>query len=222
MESKQLKNNEDKKGNKLLYFITHHNFLIAIVIIIATILVGVIIYFGINSSRVYIEKSEINAPIISLSSQTPGIIDRLFVKEGDVVGTNLVVAEVNGQSIKTKTSGLITSVQNTPGQFVSSNTPIVEMIDPSEFRVIGHLDEDKGLNKIKPGQTAIFSVDTFGSKKFYGSVESVSPSARQQDIVFSISDKREIKQFDIFVKFDTYKYPELKNGMSAKLWIYVQ
>jgi len=43
--------------------------------------------------------------------------------------------------------------------------------------------------------------------------------SREGDVVFNISDKREVKQFDVKVRFDISKYPELKNGMSAKMWI---
>jgi hypothetical protein len=94
------------------------------------------------------------------------------------------------------------------------------MIDPDQLRVIGHIDEDKGLADIRVGQRVTFTADAFGSKEYDGVVESIAPSARQQDIVFSISDKRQVSQFDITVKFDVEKYPELKNGMSAKMKVY--
>jgi hypothetical protein len=38
--------------------------------------------------------------------------------------------------------------------------------------------------------------------------------------VFSISDKREEREFEVRAIYDTNAYPELKNGMSAKMWIY--
>ena len=66
----------------------------------------------------------------------------------------------------------------------------------------------------------MFTVDAYGAKEYHGVVDSVSPTARTSDIVFSISDKREEKQFDVKVKYDIYAYPELKNGMSVKMWIY--
>ena len=94
------------------------------------------------------------------------------------------------------------------------------MVDPSQLRVVAHVDEDKGLSDIMPGDQATFTVDAFGSKKFTGVVDDVSPTARQQDIVFNISDARQTDQFDVSIRFDTAAYPELKNGMSAKVWIY--
>jgi hypothetical protein len=93
------------------------------------------------------------------------------------------------------------------------------MIDSTDLRVVGHLDEDKGLKDVQVGQLAIFKLDAFGGKKYLGVVDEISETSRESGVVFNISDKREVKQFDIKVRFDTDAYPELKNGMSAKIWI---
>lgn len=182
--------------------------------------IGGIIYWKINQSRVYIEKAEINAQIISLFPNAPGVLDNMFVREGDKVQENMIVARVGGMPIRAKTNGMIISVLNTPGEIISAQTPVVKMIDSSEFKVIGRLGEDKGLRYIKPGQLVIFTVDAFGSKEYQGIVDSISPTSRESDIVFSISDKRQEKEFEVKVKFDIDAYPELKNGMSAKMWVY--
>jgi hypothetical protein len=96
------------------------------------------------------------------------------------------------------------------------------MIDPSQLRIVGTIDENKGLNKIRVGQLASFTVDAFGSKTYNGVVDEVSPSSRQTDVVFNISDSRPVNQFNIKVRFDQNSYPELKNGMSAKLTIFTK
>lgn len=194
--------------------------LILVILIVATISIGAVIYLKIQNSRVYVENSELYAPIITLSPSAPGVLDRLFVKQGDSVRRNMVVAQVNSVPIMAKTDGIVISVTNTPGQLVSAQTAVVSMIDPNELAVIGHVGEDKGLKDIKQGQYVLFVVDAFPKKEYTGYVSSISPSARQSDIVFSISDKRQQRQFDVKVKFDIEAYPELKNGMSAKMWIY--
>jgi hypothetical protein len=51
-------------------------------------------------------------------------------------------------------------------------------------------------------------------------VDEVSPTSRQSDVVFNISSQRQEQEFNIKIRFDVNKYPELKNGMSAKSWIY--
>jgi multidrug efflux pump subunit AcrA (membrane-fusion protein) len=96
------------------------------------------------------------------------------------------------------------------------------MIHPEDMRVVGAVDENKGLEEIKPGQKASFTVDTFGSKTYVGVVDSVSQTADDTGVVFSISDKRPTEKFDVKVRFNVADYPELKNGMSAKITIYVK
>lgn len=198
----------------------YHEVVVSIVItLVFAILVGGIVYYQINQGRIYIENAGISAPIILLKPQSSGILDQVLVRSGDSVSINDVVAKVDGRSIKTKSEGIVSFANNVPGQYVSVQDTIVKMFNPNELRVVGRVDEDKGLVEIKPGQRVVFTVDAFGSKKYDGIVESVSPIARQSDIIFSISDKREEKQFDVNIKFVT-SYPELKNGMSAKMWIY--
>jgi len=73
---------------------------------------------------------------------------------------------------------------------------------------------------VSVGQRATFTVDAFGGRVFNGIVDEVSPTSRAGDVVFSISDKRQEQEFNIKVRYDATAYPELKNGMSAKLTIY--
>ena len=88
------------------------------------------------------------------------------------------------------------------------------------MKVVGEIDETKGLKSIVVGQRATFTVDAFSGKKYEGVVDEISPTSNDTGIVFSISDKRPIKKFDIKIRFNTASYPELKNGMSAKITVY--
>jgi multidrug resistance efflux pump len=119
-----------------------------------------------------------------------------------------------------KVGGVIASVNHQEGQIFSAGTPVVSMINTGEERVVGQVDENKGLSDIKVGQVATFTVDAFGSKKYQGTVDEISPVADQSAVVFNISDERQVKQFDVKVSFDIKAYPELKDGMSAKITIY--
>lgn len=195
--------------------------IIGAVVFILIVIVGTA-YWKITSSRVSIDKSEIAAPQINLSPTASGIIQHIFVNVGDSVNANTVVAQVGNELLKTQTSGIIVSTDNSIGTLANPGQTIVSMIDPSKLRVVGHVDENKGLSDIKVGNPAIFTVDAFGSKQYNGIVDEVSSTARSGDIVFSISDKRATQVFDIKVRFDQNLYPEIKNGMSARLWIYKQ
>ena len=182
--------------------------------------IGGFIYVDVSGKRVYIEKSDIEATSISLSPTQPGILEALYVHEGDVLSANTLVARVGNELIKTKTTALVLSVSNKSGSLVNPGEAVVTVIDPNQLRVVGQVDEDKGLSSLAVGERALFTVDAFGGKEYSGVVDEVSPTSRVSGIAFSISDKRETRAFNVKVRFDVNAYPELKNGMSAKLWIY--
>jgi multidrug resistance efflux pump len=217
---KELKEELKKEEKGIEWFFKSYTFKILLTIIIFAVLIFVIIYLTDSNGKIYAENSEIKSPVITLSPLTPGILQNVFVKENDFIPEGTTVAVVGGIPIKSQVDGLVISVQDTPGQLVSSQTPVVQMIDIKKLRVIGHLEENKGLADIRPGQKVIFTVDAFGSKKYNGIVESVSPAPGNSDIVFSISNNRQEKKFDIKVLYDLNSYPELQQGMSAKMWIY--
>ena len=175
-EEKRLQVEIGKEEKGAIWFFKSHTFRIILLIILFIVINGGIIYLTFEQQVVYIEKSEINAPIITLSPQNSGVLEKIFVKEGQSVLENMIVAQVNGNPIRAKEDGLIISIQDTSGQIVTSQTPVVQMIDPEKFRVIGHIQEDKGLNESQVGQRVIFTVDAFGSKKYEGIVESISPT----------------------------------------------
>ena len=143
-----------------------------------------------------------------------------MVNVGDQITANTVVARVGNELLKTKTDSQVINTDTDFGTTVGPTQTIVSVVDPASLRVVAHIDEDKGLSDIRIGQQVIFTVDAFGSKQFQGVVDEISPTARQEDVVFNISDKRQTNQFDVKVRFDTTAYPEIKNGMSAKVWIY--
>lgn len=180
------------------------------------------VYYRAVSNQVYIEKAYIDAPIINLSAQdvAAGTLEEVYVNEGDTVSADAKVARIGNDLIKTKVAGVITSVQKNLGKMFSRGETVVAMIDPTELRVIGRVEENKGLQYMRVGQQAMFTVDAFDSKKFFGTVDEISPVSRSTDVVFNISDKREVKEFNVKIRFNTTEYSELKNGMSAKIWVY--
>jgi multidrug resistance efflux pump len=181
-------------------------------------------YWYVSSRTVYIDQSVISGTLINLSPQNAGILNQIFVNVGDEVVEDQPVARVGDEVVEAKTAGIVTAVSDDVGQLVSpdAGSYVVQMIDPSDLRVVGHLDENKGLSKIAVGDPATFTVDAFGSKSYQGVVDEISETSRASDVVFDVSDERPTNEFDVKVRFDPEKYPELKNGMSAKIWVYVK
>lgn len=196
---------------------------IAIYALVALVVIGAIaggLYLIIASERIYVDKAQILAPSINLSAKTSGILEELLVQEGDTVKENQVVARVGNELIKAQTDGLITKADANIGQSFNPGQPVVTMISPSDLRVVGQIDEDKGYKDLRVGQHAVFQVDAFGSTDFNGIVDEVSDTPNNTDVVFNISDKRTLKNYDVKIRFNLAEYPQLKNGLSAKIWIY--
>jgi multidrug resistance efflux pump len=183
---------------------------------------GTATYLIFSSKEISIDSASISAPLINISPMTSGRLNAVYANEGDTLPANAPVALVGTEVIKTKTAGLIVQVTDTIGAQVSPGQTVVEMIDPTQLRVVGKIDENKGLAQIQVGDPITFTVDAFGSKSFNGVVDEITPTSNQSDIVFNISSQRETQQFDIKARFDINAYPQLKNGMSARMWVYEQ
>jgi multidrug resistance efflux pump len=194
----------------------------------ALFVIGIIgggVYWFVSSKTVYIDQSVVQAPLINLSPTNSGSLQAVFVNVGDMVGANQPVARVGDEVVESKTAGEIVSVDQNIGEYENALTGqavVATMIDPTQLRVVGHLDENKGLANVKVGDSATFTVDAFGSKQYEGIVDEVAPTSEQGSVVFDISNQRPTNQFNVYIRFDPAKYPELKNGMSARVWVYTQ
>jgi multidrug resistance efflux pump len=196
--------------------------ILTIVLFVLALGGGIGAYLVVTNQSVYIENSTIEAPEIDLAPTTSGTLLNMYVKAGDSVTANEVVARIGNELIQTKIAGIVTKADTTIGQQFAAGQTVVAMIDSTALRIVGQIDENKGLDKLAIGQYAVFTVDAYGSEKFTGVVDEISPEAQSSDVVFQISDKRQEQIFDVKVRFDTSVYPELKNGMSAKLWVYMK
>lgn len=172
------------------------------------------------NNSVSIDTATIQAPLITLAPTGTGRLNAVYVNEGDVLPVNTPVALVGTEVVKTKVAGLIVKVNDTVGAEVAPGEAVVTMIDPIQLRVVGQLEENKGLAQIAVGDPVSFTVDAFGGTSFHAVVDEVAPTSNQSDIVFSVSDKRQEQKFAVKARFDTSAYPQLKNGMSARMWVY--
>lgn len=190
-------------------------FIVAIVIVIGG-------YWYASARTVYIDLSQIQAPIINLSPKNSGALQAVFVKVGDIVTANQPIARVGSEIVESKTNGEIISVNQNIGEYenaVTGEAIVATMIDPAQLRVVGRLDEDKGLASVKVGDIAKFTVDAFGAKEYYGVVDEIGQTSIES-VTSNVFNQRPTNRFDIYIRFNATKYPELKNGMSARIWIY--
>jgi multidrug resistance efflux pump len=182
--------------------------------------VGALGYILASNQMVYIEDSSVSAPMTVLSPTVAGTLMQVYVSVGDVIPPNTVVAEVGTQLVNSTAGGLVISTNTNIGTQITPGTAVVTTINPSQLRVVGQLEEDKGLNDVAVGDSAKFTVDAFPGQTFYGVVSEVSPTDINSDVVFEVSDQREEQKFNVSVAYDLTKYPQLRNGMSAKIWVF--
>lgn len=193
----------------------------AVALVIVLLVGGYIIYQKITD-RVFVDNSLIQAPIITIAPSSNGKVQEIDVAEGQHVEKGDALAVVGSETLRADTDGIIISANNLTGSMASPQIQLIQMIQPVDLRIAGTLDENKGLNQIKIGQIISFTVDAFPGKTYWGYVDEISPSAKTAQLSFSISSERPTQQFIVYAKFDSVKYPEIKNGMSAKMIVYTK
>lgn len=181
--------------------------------------VGGGLYWLEQQRYVFTDKAQVTAPLIKLAPESAGILKKVIVKEGDPVFASQTVGRVGDEMIQARVAGQVIAVKQDIGASYAIGDTVVTMIEPKEMRVVARIEEDKGLKDIYIGQKAFFTVDAFGSRRFEGTVESVSQTNREGDVVFNISDKREVKEFEVKISYDTDALSQFQNGMSARVWI---
>ena len=195
---------------------------VIIIAVIAIALVGGYVFYQKLRDRVSIEDSLIQAPIITISPVAPGTLYDMRVYDGEYVKKGDTVAIVGTQSLNAYQDGLVISTDQAIGSLASAQTPVVQIINLSDMRVAGTIDENKGLNLVKVGQPVSFTVDALPGQIFWGYVDEVSQTAKQTQLQFSVSSERPTQQFVVYARFDASKYPQIKNGMSAKMTVYTK
>jgi multidrug resistance efflux pump len=194
--------------------------LIAVLVIFLIVsMAGGLWYWLEQQKYVYTDKASLSAPIIDLTPHKPGILKETMVRDGETVLAHQAVARVNDEMISTEIDGIVLKANRDIGASYNAGQPVVTMIDPREMRVVARVEEDKGLKDVRVGQAAEFTVDAYGSQTFEGTVESVSQTNREGDVVFNISDKRQEMEFEVKIAYDINQNPPFQNGMSAKVWI---
>jgi len=172
------------------------------------------------SQRVKIDDAAIDAPQTTLPAHAGGNLKAVYASVGDMVRPYRPLARVGNEVITSDVSGMVISIRQDVGAFVPPGTTVVTLINPGALRAEGQVEEDKGLADLRIGQSAVVKVDAFGGRRFPGVVEEISDQPHQQDLNFSISDKRETRKYDVKVRLSGPPKPGLKQGMSARIWVY--
>jgi len=189
----------------------------AAVFLIATTAAG-LIYWVLTSSRIYVGNARIEAPVIDLAPTTSGILQNIFVEAGDEVIAGAPVAQVGREIIRARTDGVIIRASADTEEDIHAGESVVQMIDPTQLRVVGKVKENEGLGNIMVGDPIFFSIDAFDGKQYSGVIDEVSATP---DEVQEGADAGS-QLYTVKGRFDVSVYSQIKNGMSAHMWIYIQ
>ena len=185
-------------------------------------LLGGFIYWQLTKDVIKIDTSYLDAPVVHIAATSGGALNALYVREGEQVPANTPVALVGAETIYAKETGIVSSAPEVLGAFFAPGQTVVSIVANQKMRLVGTLDETGGLDKVAPGQRVSFTVDAFPGRTYQAVVDEVSPTSSATGVVFSISDKRPVKQFNVYMRFDSTRYPELKTGMSARAWVHLK
>jgi multidrug resistance efflux pump len=189
-------------------------------IVLIVIIVGSFLYWQSRKDRVFIEDSLVTGTLITIAPTTSGQLTEMDAQAGKMLKKGDVIAIVGSNTIRSTTDGLVVSANNQIGGSVTPQSQLVQLVDPAQMRVAGTIDENKGLDQVKVGQVASFTVDAYPGQTFWGYVDEISQTAKTTQASFSISSERPTQQFQVYLRFNATAYPQLKNGMSAKMTIY--
>ena len=108
--------------------------------------------------------------------------------------------------------GVIESMDLRPGDLVGANQPVARMLEPDQLWVRVYVPEPE-LGRVRIGQRALLTVDTYAKREFPGKVVEIRTQAEYTPRNVQTLDQRMDQVFGVKVAID--RAPELKPGMSA-------
>ena len=151
----EVQNNPPAQAKKLSPKMKKRLIIGATALVVVASVVGLLVWLNLQQ-RIYTDAAQISAPITDLSPKNSGILEEVLVNPGDTVSADEPIARVGNEIIKAASDGLIVSVNNDIGKNFNPGEVVASMIDPADLRVVGHIEEDKGLKNIEVGQPVTF------------------------------------------------------------------
>lgn len=98
---------------------------------------------------------------------------RVRVAEAAVAGARL---DLSHTRLAAPAAGVLGEIDVRPGDVINANQQLFPLVEDRPFWVDANFKETE-LNRIKPGQPAMVSVDMYPGRTFSGEVESLSPAS---------------------------------------------
>ncbi len=114
--------------------------------------------------------------------------------------------------VRAPAAGRIESIDLRPGDLVGANQPVAKLLEPSQLWVRVYVPEPQ-LGRVRVGQKAALTVDTFPKREFPGRIVEIRTQAEYTPRNVQTLDQRMDQVFGVKIAIDPA--PELKPGMAA-------
>jgi multidrug efflux pump subunit AcrA (membrane-fusion protein) len=202
----------------------YKKFMPIVVIILGILIYGV--YLLIQSlifGDVLVVSGTIEASEVHLGITSAGIVDRVFVEEGDPVQTDQLLANIKdvvgggSGNVRSPIDGIVLMRAAEPGEVISAGGSLLVVSNLTSVTLTVFIPEDT-YGKVYLGQTYEICVDSFSDKTFMGTVTYISDIAE-----FTPRNAQSVqnRKNTVFAVKMTIPNPELnlKPGMPADVTI---
>ena len=173
-----------------------------------------------KSSQKRYERAQQDYQMLQSGYRVEDIAAGQAVKESAEAAVNLIKRRIKDATITSVGKGIISERYVEPGELVSVGSVLFSIIDLQDMWIMAYVSE-KNLGKVKIGQAADVSVDSFPDRKFPGRVIYISPEA--EFTPKNIQTKEERVKLVYGIKVQIKNDEELlKPGMPADVAIAIE
>lgn len=190
------------------------------------ILLGLAGYYlvwpAINKDGALVVSGRVEATEVQLASELGGVVDEVYVAEGDLVAANQNVVSIqpsnstrgsSRERIRTPIAGTVLYRSVEPGEFASPGAPLVTVADLDRMTLTVYVPEDR-YGQIMLGASYPVTVDSYPTEVFTGTVSHIADRAEFTPRNVQTTDSRKTTVFAIKLAL-AQNGGKLKPGMPA-------
>ena len=195
-------------------------------VVALVILLGLASYYlvwpAISKDGALVVSGTVEATEVQLASELGGVVDEVYVAEGDRVAANQNVVSVqpsnssrgsSHERIRTPIAGTVLYRSVEPGEFASPGAPLITVADLDRLTLTVYVPEDRyGL--ILLGESYPVTVDSYPATVFTGTVSHIADRAEFTPRNVQTTDSRKTTVFAIKLALGQ-NGGQLKPGMPA-------
>ena len=181
-----------------------------------------LVWPALNKDGALVVSGTIEATEVRLSSEYGGIVEEIYVAEGDRVAVDQTVVSVqpnastrgsSHERIRTPIAGVVLYRSVEPGEFASPGAPLITVADLDRLTLTVYVPEDR-YGQIMVGGTYSVTVDSFPTEVFTGTVRHIADRAEFTPRNVQTTDSRKTTVFAIDLDLAPSN-GKLKPGMPA-------